>query len=238
MNNPKVITIIPAKSHSRRIPQKNKKLLNGKPLFQYAIEQAQEAKICGDIFVATDDLEIKEKSIQLGAKVPFTRDASDTDPVTSVGEATYNFLLRIQNELKKNYDYLCLLLTTSPLRQAQDIVQTYQILKSNSHLDAATSLEEMHKHHYWSWSFSQKQPAQIQLNFPGKENLTKEEAGVSYFIDGAVYWAKVESFLNFKGNQYKGKLGGYIMPKERAIDIDNVIDFNFCEFLIKEKKII
>ena len=228
-----VLTVIPAKKRSTRLPGKNIALLDGKPLVRHAIDQAIASGVCGEICVATDDEEIAKVSRNAGASVPFLR-RNDTDDYTPVGVAALNVLLRYRSELKMNFDFICLLLTTSPLREPQDIKACRDILFENGNLDASMSIVYAEKHPCWSWTY--EDDVKISPMFPQKCHLDRHELPKPYYADGAVYWAKVEFFERVNGNQYEGNIGGYIMPPMRAIDVDTINDFKFCEYLISSKK--
>lgn len=230
----KTLTIIPAKGSSSRIPQKNKKLLNGKPLVQHTIEHAIASKICGDIYVATDDLEIQKLAINLGVQSPFLRTEKDTDSITPVGIAALNYIQKLETDFGKTYDDFCLLLTTSPLRKIEDIQNSHKLFKGPQNFDAVSTFEEAPKHHFWSFHFAQNQ--NVQMNYPNDYQVSRKDMITPYFIDGSVYWAKVSSFKKNNGDQYLGKMGGIITPNERAIDVDTPRDFAFCEFLLQKQK--
>jgi len=232
MNKEKVITIIPAKGHSRRIPGKNKALLLGKPLVQYAIEQALESGICGEICVGTDDEEIAEISCKCGAHVPFFR-VGDVDDITSVGEAALNIIRRYRNELHREFNYMCLLLATFPLRTPHDIRECGELLFNNPALDASMSFTAAEKSPYWAWIF--KNGIEIMPLFSDKCDLGRCELPREYYVDGAVYWAKTDFYEKVGGNQYRGKVGGYIIPSERSVDIDTPFDLEICEIIMNKR---
>lgn len=227
-----VLTIIPAKGNSSRLPGKNKRLLAGKPLVQYAIEQAKEANICGEICVGTDDEKIEAIARQAGASVPFRR-TEDVDSVTPVGVAAYNIQQHYKKELGQTFEYICLLLTTSPLRSAGDIRMCGELLMRNPEYDASMTFCEMHGHPYWAWDISKT--GEARTLFPEHCHKLRGEVSPAYLCNGAVYWARTKFFEETQGDQYKGRVLGLAMPAERSVDIDAPLDFRFAEFLLKEK---
>lgn len=228
----RILTIIPAKSRSSRLPGKNIALLRGKPLLIYAIEQAQEAGVCGEICVGTDDQTIAKMAEAAGAVVPFLRH-DDVDDITPVGVAALNILRRYEKELKRKFDLICLLLTTSPLRAPEDIVNCYNLLKTNENFDAVISLTKSEKSPFWSWCFVNQ--TTVQPIFPDKCHLDKDRLPSAYYVNGAVYWARADFFARVNGNQYAGHVGGYVMPPDRGLDIDTPLDLAFAEFLLTQK---
>lgn len=228
-----VLTIIPAKGRSTRIPGKNMSLLAGKPLVLHAVEQARAAGACGEICVATDDQRIADVARAAGATVPFLR-SDDVDDVTSVGVAALNTLVRYREELGRTFRYICLLLTTSPLRRPDDICGCRDILLGDSSLDAAMSFVCAEKHPCWAWR-SVEHHLMSPL-FPDRCDLGRAQLPRAYYVDGAVYWAKADFFEQAGGNQYAGRVGGYIMTPEHAVDVDTPLDLAFCEFLYQHRR--
>ncbi|MFC1673136.1 cytidylyltransferase domain-containing protein [Pseudomonadota bacterium] len=226
---PRILTVIPAKGRSRRLPGKNATLLAGKPLVVHAIEQAKASGVCGEICVYTDTQEIADVARQAGASVPFLR-VGDVDDMTSAGQAACNLLRRYREELGRTFDIVGLLLTTSPLRAPEDIRGCYEVLDCNSNLDASMSFHHVEKHPYWAWT--ENADGNMAPLFPGLCDVAREDAPKPYFVDGAVYFARAEFFERVNGDQYKGRVGGYTMPAERAIDVDTKLDLDFCEYLL------
>lgn len=227
-----VLTIIPAKGRSTRLKGKNMAMLAGKPLVVHAIEQAKAAGVCGEICVGTDDETIAAVARAAGAQVPFLR-VGDADDVTQVGEAAANIVHRYQKELNRTFRYMCLLLTTSPLRQPDDIKGCYALLRSNESLDAAMSIVYADKHPCWAWKFQDDH--RIVPMFPESCHLDRPEMPKPYYVDGSVYWAKADFFLKVRGNQFCGMVGGYVVPQERAVDIDTDVDLGFCQYMVSRQ---
>ena len=223
------LTIIPAKSKSRRLPGKNIACLDGKPLIVHAIEQAQASSVCGEICVGTDDSQIADIARAAGAAVPFLRH-DDSDDITSVGVAALNIVRRYSEELNRRFRHICLLLTTSPLRRPEDIVGCRELLLQDVFLDASMSIVYSEKHPAWAWQF--KDACRIIPMFPAQCQFDRHELPKPYYIDGAVYWAKMDFFMRSGGNQYAGNVAGYVMQPEHAIDVDTPLDLSFCEFLL------
>ncbi len=118
MNNfikQKTIAIIPARGGSKRLPGKNIKLLNGKPLIWYAIRDAKESKCIDDFFVSTDNREIAETAEQYGAKI------INRPPKLATDIATTDSVVKHAVEYLKFNGNVVILQPTAPLRTAKDI---------------------------------------------------------------------------------------------------------------------
>tara|TARA_Y100000590_G_scaffold141270_3_gene162069 strand:- start:12592 stop:13194 length:603 start_codon:yes stop_codon:yes gene_type:complete len=138
----KSLVIIPARGGSKRLPGKNIKLLNGKPLIQYTIEYARKIFDDDIICMTTDSVEIKKVVENIGLKVPFLRpkefakDSSSTDDVIRHTLKWYN---------KKNYkpEIIILLQPTSPFRKIEDIKKALK--KFSNEIDMVVSVKKGYK---------------------------------------------------------------------------------------------
>lgn len=121
----KILGIIPARGGSKRLPKKNIRMLAGKPLIAWTIEEAKKSKLITCLIVSTEDSEVMEAAWKYGAEVLMrepelaTDDASSEDVVRSVVRSL------------PGYDYVCLLQPTSPLRIAEDIDNTVGLAVQN-----------------------------------------------------------------------------------------------------------
>jgi CMP-N,N'-diacetyllegionaminic acid synthase len=229
-NGKHIVGIIPARGGSKGLPRKNILLLKGKPLIAWSIEQAKTSKYLDKIIVSTDDVEIAAVARQYGADVPFLRPkelASDSAKTIDVIMHTLNWL-ETHNEI---FDLLVLLQPTSPLRVPDDINSSIELLFSKK-AKAVISVCETEHHPYWSNVL----PADGSMNDflrPEIVNSSRQELPTFYRLNGAIYCA----FWNYVRNQH-GFFGkytyAYIMPKERSIDIDTKMDFEFAEVLLQK----
>ncbi len=121
----KIISIIPARGGSKGIPKKNLKLLNGKPLIAYSIEQSLKSKLIDFTYVSTEDQDIKEVSLSYGAKVIDRPEEFATDKAS-----TESVLLHASEFLNNDFDIIVLLQPTSPLRLATQIDEAIELLIS------------------------------------------------------------------------------------------------------------
>ena len=98
------IAIIPARGGSKRIPRKNIKEFNGKPIIAYSIEAAISSELFDKIIVSTDDEEIAEVSKLYGAEIPFIRPKDISDDITGINPVISHALRNIDT---KNINYAC-----------------------------------------------------------------------------------------------------------------------------------
>ena len=122
-----ITCIIPARSGSKRIKDKNLKKFFGKPLIYYSIKLAIRSKVFNDIIVSTDSKKIEKIAKNLGANVPFLRskkNSLDKTPIIDV-------LQEVVSKLKIKEEYICCLYPTAPLLKENDLKRGIKMIKNN-----------------------------------------------------------------------------------------------------------
>jgi len=135
-----------------------------------------------------------------------------------------------ENDKQKQYDLIMLLQPTSPLRKSEDIDKAIELLFLKE-AKAIVSVCEVDHHPLWANTLPEDG---CMKDFIRKENMNKnrQELTVFYRLNGAIYLAYcnyIKQCRSFIGE----KTFAYIMPKVRSVDIDNDIDFELAEILIK-----
>lgn len=225
-----IIALIPARGGSKGIPKKNLQDLCGKPLIARTIQEAKKCLFFDKIIVSTDDLEIAEVSKKFGAEVPFLRPnkiAKDDSPTIDTIFHALNYFE------KKNchVDVLVLLQPTSPLRTSEDITMALNLFIENN-IDSVISVSELIHSPYWSLKIENKF---LKANFGDKYlNLRRQDLPELFLPNGAIYISSNENIQKNKGF-FGRRTMPYIMPNERSIDIDNIIDLKLAEILLRER---
>lgn len=222
----KAICIIPARGGSKRLPGKNIKPLHGKPLLHYTIECAQSVSLFDRVIVSSDDPEILSVSAELDPEL-HQRDpdlAGDMDQVS-------DFLLHYIKEHRDPdgwYDFIALLLPTSPLRQPHDLRDSWELIESDPDVDGVMSVTECE--HPPQWALREENDRLVP-RWPGLVKR-RQEIETLYRHDGTIMWIKTERML--EEGSYNYPMKPYFVPPERAIDIDTERDFRMAEFFMKE----
>lgn len=228
MDTKKKLAIIPARSGSKGLKDKNIKLLNGKPLLAYTIEAAVNSNLFDEIYVSTDSKVYADIAINFGANVPFLRSLElATDNASSwdvVREAIHCYKLN-----GKTYDMVTLLQPTTPLRSGQDIIQAYNIFKSNE-ANAVVGVCEVEHSPLWCNTLPEDKSM---TNFIDKNisKLPRQQLDVYYRINGSIYMLNTEYFDSCE-SIYDSKCFAYIMKKENSIDIDDEFDFKLANAIM------
>lgn len=225
----KNLAIIPARSGSKGLKDKNIKLLNGKPLLAYSIEAAIESKMFDTIMVSTDSLEYADIAMKYGADVPFLRSLE----MSSDKASSWDTVKEVLSNYKKQgfqFDTVCLLQPTSPLRTPNDIKDGYKILDEKD-CDGVTSVCEVDHSPLWMNTLPKNLCMDEFLN-PDIVNLGRQSLQTYYRINGALYIRKIK-ISNSKISILDKKQFALIMDKCKSIDIDTDLDFKFAEFLMQ-----
>ncbi len=223
----KILAIIPARSGSKGLKDKNIKLLAEKPLIAYTIEAAIGSKIFEDIIVSTDSVKYAEVAKMYGAKVPFMRTPQLATDVASTSDVIIETLEQMQL-LGKEYDYFMLLQPTSPLRKEEDIIGCIKLLEEKQ-ANAVVSICECEHPATWTLYLGEEKCID---GFGKDAQKRRQEQRQSYRLNGAIYLAKVDYYLEHR-DFYHSKSYGYCMGKSSSIDIDDIYDFLYAEAVIK-----
>lgn len=229
----KNLAIIPARSGSKGLKDKNIKLLNGKPLLAYSIEAAKKSELFDEIMVSTDSQEYASIAKQLGANVPFLRNNELSNDTASSWDVVKDVICQYKN-LGLEFETVTLLQPTSPLRTAIDINKAYQILQDKN-ANFVVGVCEMDHSPLWSNIIPE---SGLMDKFINEEiaSMPRQKLPKYYRINGALYVIKVEHLMN-SYKLYDKKTYSLVMDKDKSIDIDSQLDFEMAEFLISKNVI-
>ncbi|MEW6055178.1 MAG: acylneuraminate cytidylyltransferase family protein [Bdellovibrionota bacterium] len=224
----KVLAVICARGGSKGIPRKNIRALGGKPLIVWSIEEAKKSRFIDRLVLSSDDQEIIQVAEKFGCEAPFVRPAELAgDEVSGVDP-----VLHALKELP-GYDYVVLLQPTSPFRTAQDIDGCIELCLEKSS-PSCVSIAEAEQSPYWM--FSLNEGLCLSPLFDLKSMPTRrQEAKTVYSLNGAVYVAKTDWLLKTRGF-LTAETSGYLMPKERSLDLDDELDWDVAQALLARKR--
>ena len=230
---PYILGAIFARGGSKGLPGKNIKKLAGKPLISYAIGTAKAVSAINRLIVSTDDTEIAAIASHYGAEVPFMRPkelATDNSPeILSWQHA----IKTIENESSCKVDILVVIPATSPLRLPEDISNCLRKLRE-SNADIVVTVKEAERNPYFNMVTLSKND-NVNLVISHADGFThRQKAPRVYDLTTVAYAAKSSYILNTT-HLFKGRVKGILIPKERAIDVDDLLDFKIAEFLMKER---
>ena len=222
----KKIAIIPARSSSKGLPNKNILMLGNKPLIAYTIEAALKSKEFERIIVSTDSLEYKYIAEKFGAEV-FMRSEDLANDKASSFVVIEDVLKRINDEI----NYFVLLQVTSPFRNENHIKESINLFENN-----------FNKYNYLV--SMQKSDKSSSLINPIYDNTLKEynidysnysrQKYDEYHPNGAIFIGKIKEYLKQK-HFFGEKSIAYFMNREDSIDIDDSLDFEIAITILNKK---
>ena len=227
----KILAVIPARGGSKGIPRKNIKEICGKPLITYTIEAALACGYIDRVIISTDDKEIAEVSKASGGEVPFLRPealAGDNSPTI---DCVIDLLERLKLNDGYEPDYVALLQCTSPLRNSKHIVESIEKL-DKSNRDGIISVCESDTNPYWMNVIND---GKLEYFIEEGRSITKrQDLPKVYTMNGAIYIIKTDILINERTFEPQN-IGAYVMTQKDSVDIDEMLDFEIAELIMKEK---
>lgn len=221
------IAIIPIRSGSSSIKNKNIKMLKGKPLASYVINESIKSKIFDKIVVASDNKEyfkiLKKYLINANNVIFFLRNKKNSKN-TSSSESVLLEVLKNFEMFKIAY----LIQATSPLLKSNDLIKSFLIFKRQKN----DSLLSVYNSHVFLWKKINNKLLPINYNY--KKRARRQDMEEQFVENGAFYIFNVKKFIKIK-NRIFGKIGYYKMDKYRSYEIDTLEDFKIVELLKKNK---
>lgn len=232
---PKVLALIPARGGSKGLPRKNIRLLAGKPLVAHSIEIAFKSKYVDKTVVSTEAQEIANIAKKFSAEVIKRpkKLARDDSPTVDVVLHAINWL----EKANEYFDLVVLLEPTSPLREVEDIDKPIEILLSNPKAKAIVSIAKLEATHP-EFNVVLNEEGFIRKWVDGSANfqmLRRQELSDVYFFDGTVYVSYVD-VLKQKRTFYHELTLGYVVPRYKSLEVDELYDLIAAEAIIKFRK--
>ena len=225
----RVLGLIPARAGSKGVPGKNTRPLGGRPLIAWTIDAAARARSLTRVAVSTEDEGVAEIARSCGAEVPFRRPAelaTDTSPTLPV---VLHALDALAAGGEPDYDAVCLLQPTTPLRTAADIDDAVRLLERTG-ADSVISFTEVGDAH----------PARMRTLLEGLRvgpgpvpepggGARRQDLDPFYLRAGSIYLTRVATLRSgsFEGDDCRALL----VPPERAVNIDEELDWQWAEHL-------
>ena len=233
MKAPKILAVIPARGGSKGVPRKNIAVVGGKPLIAYTVEAARSA---GDLLyrtiVSTDDLEISEIAKKYGAEVPFLRPAdlaTDRIPMIPVLQHAARF---VEEQDQVQLDWILLLQPTTPLRTAGDIEAAIKLARQTDCTSVISVVQVLSTHPILMKRIEAGRL--IPFCVEEKEGTRRQDyQPPAYMRNGAIYLTRRNVLLE-RGSIWGDAICPYVMPEERSVNIDSVLDLKLFELMLQE----
>jgi len=233
------VALIPARAGSKRLPNKNIKLLNGRPLLSYSVISAIESGLFTEVIVSTDCEEIAAVAKNYGASVPILRPSEYAQDFScDIDWVKHALEFLVQNPLDK-VEYVAILRPTSPLRRKITMVKALQSLKENPWADSLRAMQLTDKHPGKMWTLNSENRAIPYLDQTYEKPPTHDRPTQSlqklWIQNASLEIARLGAILETNSISGRSVLG-FEMPDLEGFDINTIEDFKYLEYLIFKNK--
>ena len=226
----KTFAFVFARGGSKGVPGKNIRNLDGKPLLAHSIIMAQSIDKISRVFVSTDDKDIADIGAKYGAEIikrPLNL-AQDESPEWLAWLHAIKWL----EARGMPFDCFVSLPATSPLRNKTDVIRCIDSLDEKT--DIVVTMTNTSRSPYFN--MANEKDGYINLLMESKESYSRrQDVPVAYDMTTVAYVTRPD-FIKNNSRIFDGKVKAVLIPKERAIGIDDEIDFKIAEMLAKEKQ--
>lgn len=215
------LAIIPARGGSKRIPRKNIKNFHGKPIIAYSIEAALKSGLFDEVMVSTDDVEIKNISLELGAKVPFLRSENTSNDTATTLEVIREVLESYKKE-DRTFDEVCCIYPTAPLMKSSHLTAGLDLLEN----EIASVFPVVPFSFPILRSLKVDEDNFVSMNWPEYSQTRSQDLPAAYHDAGQWYWLRPELISN---SLYSDNSKVIILSEMEVQDIDNESDWKMAE---------
>jgi CMP-N,N'-diacetyllegionaminic acid synthase len=234
----KIIALIPARSGSQRIKNKNIIKILNHPLIAHSINEAKKTRLFEKIVVSTDSRIYAEIAKKYGAEVPFLRPVKISNSV-SYDFQWINYTIQKLNKMGFSYDYFFILRPTNPFRTSKTIIKAWRQFKKNKKADTLRAVEISKQNPYKMWIKSGRyiKPflKKIKNNQPS-HNLQSKSLPKILVQNASLEISKINVLKKYKTITGK-KIIPFYTNQFEGFDINYPADIKLAKVIIKEKKI-
>lgn len=227
----KRLLIIPAREGSKRIPLKNIKLFCGEPIIKYVINNAKKTNLFSKIHVSTESIKIKNKVEKLGLSIDFMRPASLSGAKTPVIDVL-KYVYEKYKKINYSFDEIWTISPCSPLLLPSDLIgasNKFKKLKKKVLLAVTKFGAPIY------WAFTKDKKNNLRPLFKKKLFSASQSFNHTYH-DAGSFAVFPSNILDTNVINLENKFSAYELPPERAVDIDEIDNWKFAEFLYKANK--
>lgn len=225
------LAIVPARGGSKRIKDKNIINFLGKPLMAYPIEAAQQSNLFKLIHVSTESEKIKAVATSLNTHVEFFRETSLADDQTGI-VPVLQWVVREFINRGQIFDDVCMLMPTAPLISARDLVEAYEVFLQQQRKIPVVAVAKYPVPIEWAYKIETESSKLLRLFPEIMTDKRSQDIDDKYYDAGAFAFFKAEQLLD-ESYDLGSQFIGYILPRVRVADIDNLEDLEFAEILYK-----
>lgn len=230
MVNKDVLFLILARSGSKGVPNKNIRLLGGKPLLAYRILSAKKSTLNADIVLSTDSEQYAEIGKTWGADVPFLRPAHLSSDTANSVDAVLHAIEYLEQQ-EKQYKYICLIEPTSPFTKIEWVDDALRLMiLRNAETLVACKYTSPHPNYIQDES----EALNVVGNFISQSRMTNRQAQKKQITPSGNFYISETAALKKTQSFYSEKTLTYMIPAPHCLEIDTEFDFLWAEFLIEK----
>jgi pseudaminic acid cytidylyltransferase len=217
------LAIIPARGGSKRIPRKNIKDFQGKPIIAYSIDTALKCSLFDEVMVSTDDEEIGEVAIRYGARVPFYRSAETSGDLATTLAVIKEVVSEYKYKFNKEFDFVCCIYPTAPLIQTKHLKSGYKNLVKYNY-DCVFPVVSFG---YPIWrGLEISDVGRTKMIWPEYKNSRSQDLKMVYHDAGQWYWLNINKIGDSILTENTASI---VLSENEAQDIDNQTDWKLAE---------
>lgn len=228
----KKLCLLCMRGNSKGVKNKNLKKINGIPLLKFTIDHAKKSKLFDMIVISSDS----KKIIRMGKKFGVKDFIIRPKKLATDKSAKLDVLKHALNEVEKTYhqkfDVIFDLDVTSPLRNTKDIKKAYKFFKKKN---ASKLITATHSRKNPFFNQVMIKNNNVQLVKKSKNLIVRRQSAPKiYDMNASIYIFKRQTLIRSK-EIFPNNTVVYLMPEERSVDIDNKLDFQIVEMLLKKR---
>ena len=226
-----ILCIIPARGGSKGLKKKNVRLLNGKPLIAWTIDEAKKSKFIDKVIVSTEDLEIANISKEYGAEV-IVRPVELAEDTSLVIDVVFHALdvFKAEGIIP---EYVLLLQCTSPLRTVIHIDEAIQKFLDNiENSDSLISVTKVEHPPWWYKKMDSDGHLIDFIDYDKTKHVRRQDFPEVYDENGAIFIAKKDFLYKYREFETE-RIMSYVMDANASLDIDTEIDFFLVEHILR-----
>jgi len=228
-----VIAAVFARGGSKGVPDKNLRLLAGRPLVAHAVEQAAACRGVDRVVVSTDSPEIAAVARAAGAEVPWLRPAELSGDDAREWDA-WQHLLAWLAERSETPDRLLVVPCTAPLRHVADLEACVEASRPDG-VDVVLSVSPSHRNPWFNMVTRAADGTCALVLEPERRIHRRQDAPPTYDV-GTVAFVVDPAYVVRATSLYDGQVIAVEVPPERSLDIDTETDLAFAEFLLAREQ--
>jgi CMP-N,N'-diacetyllegionaminic acid synthase len=234
---PNVVALIPARSGSKRVIDKNARVLGGHPLMAYAITAARASGVFDAVICSTDTGRLARIAHHYGAEIPFLRPAEFATSTSPDIEWVEDMLKRLKAE-GRTYDCFSILRPTSPFRTGDTIKRAWAEFLAEEGVDSLRAVEKVSQHPGKMWMVQGKRMLPLLPHGPKEQpwHSSQMAALPEVFMQNAsleIAWSRVV----FDGRTIAGSsVMPFFTDEAEGFDINNQYDWDYAEAAVAQGK--